>query len=368
MVQSLDKDYIIPNLHLDSMDPQVLPYGDFLNVLTTPTPWIEPGSGQPRRASVNSFGFGGTNAHIIIEKYEPHIHNTVAYLFDDRLSGRLMRSPDLIPEAFSDMKITLPLVFSAASPKSLTGSLEQYAVFLKNDMHRSAELLAWHLFSRQTTHAARKVVIMDTENAADAMLALVKANTAGDQLGSIIQGRQLPRGSCPKILGIFPGQGAQYAAMSKGLFYTNSVYRDTIKVLDSVLQVCPEPPTWSLLEELMKSPGKSLIHTAEISQVLCCALQVGLVDFLNSLGVTFTCVLGHSSGEIGAAYAAGRITATPSSFLTIGGSTHIWPQAIVASRAEWLPVVCQRHKQKTSAPAQIIWEDLYWLPVTHLPL
>lgn len=309
VVQSLDENWIIQNLHLDSINPEVLPFCDHLKVLNEPTCWGKTAPGHPRRASVNSFGFGGTNAHAIIEKYEPHIHNTLAYLFNSSLSNKTQRPLGGLPEAARETEIALPMVFSGASPKSLIAVLERYAVFLKENPNKPSELLAWQLFNHQTTHAVRKVVVVDNADPTATMLSLVEANRATkDQLSGVIRARQLHNGSPPRILGIFTGQGAQYAAMSKGLFRINSVYRDTIKVLDSVLQSCPDPPAWSILGELMKDQETSLIHTAEVLQVLCCALQVGLVNSLSSIGVTFKCVLGHSSGEIGAAYAAGRIT------------------------------------------------------------
>lgn len=305
VVQSLNNDWITPNLHLDSVNPQVLPFYKNLIVVTKPTSWMKPAAGNARRASVNSFGFGGTNCHIIVEKYQFDIHNTMAQPFSGHASLVISRPLDFPRQNLTDVKIVLPLVFSAASQKSLTANLEQHAVFFKKDANTSPELLAWHLFKHQTTHAIRKVVLTRDGQALDAAISLGAA--ASEKTEGVVRGRKAHNGSSPKLLGIFTGQGAQYAAMSRGLFQLNSVYRSTIEALDHVLKTCPDPPTWSLLDELMKGPADSLIHNSEISQVLSCALQVGLVDFLYSIGVTFACVLGHSSGEIGAAYAAGRI-------------------------------------------------------------
>lgn len=305
VVQSLNNDWIIPNLHLNSINPQVLPFYGNLIVVTKPTSWMKPAAGQPRRASVNSFGFGGTNCHIIVEKYQPNIHNPMAQPRSGNTSIVISRPLDISWGNLKEVKIALPLVFSAASPKSLTAKLEQYAVFSKNDANNSPALLAWHLFKHQTTHDIRKLVLLEDDKAFDT--AISSAAVASEKMEGVVRVRKVHGGSSPKLLGIFTGQGAQYASMSRGLFQLNSVYRSTIETLDRVLQTCPDPPSWSLLDELMKGPEDSLIHTSEKSQVLCCALQVGLVDFLYSIGVTFACVLGHSSGEIVAAYAAGRI-------------------------------------------------------------
>ncbi|CAN8104139.1 unnamed protein product [Discula destructiva] len=318
VVQSLDKGAIIPNLHLESINPQVLPFCNKLDIVTDPTVWPEPAPGHPRRGSVNSFGFGGTNSHAIIEKYEPAIHDPAAHRFNDQLRPQILSTLGLpaAPAESNKMEIVLPLVISAATSESLQGNLVSYSKLMEQNNDEQSATLAWQLYKRQTTHTFRKMIIPDPKELAHtqhASMSTAQKSTDTSHMSrsepeGMIRARQLDSGSAPKILGIFTGQGAQHAGMSKGLLRLSSVYKDTIKTLDKYLKDCPDPPSWTIEQELMKDKQASRIDTAEISQVTSCALQIGLVDFLRSLGINFTCVIGHSSGEIGATYAAGRIT------------------------------------------------------------
>jgi acyl transferase domain-containing protein len=103
-------------------------------------------------------------------------------------------------------------------------------------------------------------------------------------------------------------QGAQWHAMGTALF-DYQVFRNTITYLDEVLGLVPKPPTWSLLNILSGNCNTDAIQSGEISQCACTALQVGLVDLLASWSIFPSGVVGHSSGEIAAAYASGRISA-----------------------------------------------------------
>ena len=107
---------------------------------------------------------------------------------------------------------------------------------------------------------------------------------------------------------IFTGQGAQWHTIGAELFEYR-VFRTAIKYLDYVLGVLPNTPSWSLYSILSGDCDPALIQTAEVSQAVCTAVQIGLVDLLALWSVRPSGVAGHSSGEIAAAYASGRITA-----------------------------------------------------------
>lgn len=109
---------------------------------------------------------------------------------------------------------------------------------------------------------------------------------------------------------VFTGQGAQWPAMGAELLSEYRVFRVAIDYLDGVLASLPLPPRWTLRGVLSGEEGDpEIVHAAEVSQTACTALQVGLVDLLASWSVRPVGVAGHSSGEIGAAYASGRVTA-----------------------------------------------------------
>ena len=111
---------------------------------------------------------------------------------------------------------------------------------------------------------------------------------------------------------VFTGQGAQYAGMAKELLSQSQHFRNTIRGLDKVLQALSAPytPSWTLEQTLLDSPKISRINEVTRSQPVCTAVQLGLVDLLRSWGIQPTSVVGHSSGEIAAAYAAGFLSSS----------------------------------------------------------
>lgn len=111
----------------------------------------------------------------------------------------------------------------------------------------------------------------------------------------------------PKIAFVFTGQGAQWHAMGSELMATHDVFAASIKQADETLKALGA--TWSLVEELSRSKEDTQVNKAYLSQPICTAVQVALVDLLCSWNIRPSSVIGHSSGEIGAAYAAGALTA-----------------------------------------------------------
>lgn len=116
------------------------------------------------------------------------------------------------------------------------------------------------------------------------------------------------RASPPRILGIFTGQGAQWAGMARVLMRFPAAV-DIIDGLERSLAELPDPPPWSLKTELAADALSSRVKEAAIAQPLCTAAQILLVELLRAAGVRFSTVVGHSSGEIAAAFAAGWLSA-----------------------------------------------------------
>lgn len=112
-----------------------------------------------------------------------------------------------------------------------------------------------------------------------------------------------------KIGFICTGQGAQWAGMGAELFAEFASYRQSIKSLDRILSKLPDPPKWTIESALLEPAASSRVNEPEFSQPLCTALQIGLVNLLSSWNVKPVATVGHSSGEIAAAYAAGVHTA-----------------------------------------------------------
>ncbi|KAL4933195.1 acyl transferase domain-containing protein [Aspergillus undulatus] len=116
----------------------------------------------------------------------------------------------------------------------------------------------------------------------------------------------------PEVTFVFTGQGAQWPAMGKMLILTYERFRRTIRLLDQSLQSLHKPPAWSLQDLLSKDAAPGELNKAELAQPLCCAIHIGLVDLFAEWDIAPASVIGHSSGEIAAAYAAGALTAEDS--------------------------------------------------------
>ncbi|KAI0403744.1 polyketide synthase PksB [Xylaria palmicola] len=277
-----------PNLHFSQLSPKVEPFYGNLHIPTEATSWPIVGPGQVRRVSINSFGFGGTNAHAIIETYEAQS-----------------------PAACDGGKSTLftPLTFSAASKTALLKMLSDYSAYLDQNPDVKLSDLAWTLQDRRSVFPYRKVVAgTDLESLAKKLATFVGSPTSVHPDLSV---RHPKLSENPRILGVFTGQGAQWPRMGAILLESSAYARQRISELDSALQSLPEEdrPRWTILNELLAGIGDSRISEAALSQPLCTAVQILLVDILHTVAVTFTAVTGHSSGEIGAAYAAGLLSA-----------------------------------------------------------
>lgn len=116
-------------------------------------------------------------------------------------------------------------------------------------------------------------------------------------------------GTAPPFAFVFTGQGSQWPGMCRELFSEFSVFKNAISEMDSVLRTIPHSPSWSLKDAIMDIENPELMHTPQRSQPCCTAIQVALVQLLESWGIFPEMTVGHSSGEIAGAFAAGHISA-----------------------------------------------------------
>lgn len=285
-----------PNMLFDQLSDQVAPFYRNVEILRTAKPW--PGTAGVRRASVNSFGFGGGNAHCILESYGGK----------SSVNGTSPQKP----------YVFTPFVFSAVSETSLCAMLSDYLAFLEAegedvDPHN----LAWVLRQRRSTFSWRA-----SFSATSVEHLRVKLRGTLEKEPSVI-GIKAPSDST-RLVGVFTGQGAQYARMGAEIMEHSEMALHTIKRLESYLAEIPESerPSWSLLAEILAGPPESRVQEAAISQPLCTAIQILLVDMLRAAGVQLAAVIGHSSGEIGAAYAAGYLSARGAMYVSYFRGLH----------------------------------------------
>ncbi|EHA27435.1 hypothetical protein ASPNIDRAFT_128601, partial [Aspergillus niger ATCC 1015] len=280
---------IPPNLHLKTLNPEIVPYYGKLQIAKTAQDWPALPAGAVRRASINSFGFGGTNAHAIIEAYEPKVSPVQA-------------------QAAAKAAIALPLTFSATTETSLTNLMAKYVEYLTENPDVDLTSLAFTLHDRRSTFAYRSHIAgQSVEEILPKLQKAVEEQQSGNS-ASVVRGTSAKK----HLLGVFTGQGAQWATMGRELIRASKFAQDIIGKLEQSLAELPasDRPSWSIMEQLMADPAQSRIAEGEVSQPLCTAVQVVLVEVLKRAGITFDVVVGHSSGEIGAAYAAGFFSAT----------------------------------------------------------
>lgn len=267
---------IPPNLLFDKLNPAIEPFYTGLEVpVGKAIPW--PTAATTRRVSVNSFGFGGTNAHAIVEGYHRE------------------------EEHVGSINPPLPYTFSATTKAALQRMLTDFADCLEKKTIASEHDLAFTLNVRRSLLPVRAVFA--ARGPAD-LAQQIRQALLGNAGVVVNNDRPL------RILGVFAGQGAQWAGMARHLANDVPLVAQRLAELDAVLAQLPseDRPSWSLREELTKVRG-SRLHLAEFAQPLCTALQIIQVDLLAAANIYFAAVVGHSSGEIAAAYAAGLLSA-----------------------------------------------------------
>ncbi|KAK9424108.1 hypothetical protein SUNI508_03596 [Seiridium unicorne] len=316
---------VIPkHVNFETRNPAIHFHDWKVKVPINNTPW--PISGL-RRASINSFGFGGTNAHIVIDDAAHYLadqglcahHSTTLSkdIMDPSVSDRHLAATVLevqkrkcqINQQAKDYDMPCPdldshvFVFSAHEQSSLLRMLQNQAQYLVKNRETILKNpcflqdLAYTLGCRRTKLKWKTSV---TAKSVDELVEKLQASS----------GKNFSRTSGDKPLNIafvFSGQGAQWHAMGRELLAFD-IYLESIAAASEYMTT-RLGSHFSLLGELLKDEDCSQINRPEISHPATTAVQVALVDLLvHRCGIIPSSVVGHSSGEIAAAYASGMIS------------------------------------------------------------
>lgn len=261
------------------LNPKIPWEASRLTVPNDPASWQED---RYERVSVNSFGIGGTNAHVVIDS------GASFGVGKKTETGNALKKFNVVQDT------SQLLVLSANTPASLQSMIKQYQDFLdKASDSLNISDVAYTLANKRE-HLPYRSFILSGKDSLGAVAPPSTSSKAGNN---------------PSIVMVFTGQGAQWPQMGRELLRTNTVFRDAIRSLDRDLQALDIRPVWKIEDELLKPTSKSRINEAEFSQPLCTALQIALVETFRAVGVEADAVVGHSSGEIAGAYAAGALTA-----------------------------------------------------------
>lgn len=263
------------SLHFKEPNPKI-PWSSLgLEIQTRLTPW--PDSREPAFAAVNSFGITGTNAHIVLEE-APQVSKQ-----------NIDKNP---PDAY-----LLPL--SAQTPEALRALVDAYLDFLGKKNIPALQDICYTAACRRSHHQERLAV---TGNSHRELTDQLSSHREGEPA---IKRIQLDEQS--KVAFVFPGQGGQWLGMGRQMLEQNQIFQNVLERCDQSIRLWAD---WSLLEQLtldQDSPDYRLEEISVIQPVLF-AMQIALAAVWQSWGIEPAAVVGHSMGEVAAAYVAGALS------------------------------------------------------------
>ncbi len=275
MVMAMRHGILPKTLHVDEPSSKVDWSTGAVELLTQAREW--PRNGQPRRAGVSAFGMSGTNAHVILEHVPEPVTESV------RVSGEGSGG-------------VVPLVVSGCGVQGVRGQAGRLAVFVEQRPEIGLGDVGWSLVSARAVLADRAVVLAADRQAALTGLA---ALARGESAPGVVVGTADVAG---KVVFVFPGQGAQWVGMGQELLCASPVFADSMDRCAAALAPWVD---WSLIEVL---GDDSALARVDVVQPVSWAVMVSLAQLWSSLGIAPDAVVGHSQGEIAAAYVAGGLS------------------------------------------------------------
>jgi len=272
---------IPPNLHFHTPNPKINFRKLKLKIPQRLTQWPQK---YPLFAAVNSFGFGGSNAHLVLEAFPEDCIG-----LNSEAQNKNNRS-----EIFS---------ISACNQESLKHYAQKCLDFLSGKQWEKYSLheICGASIKKRYAHGHRLSITADsTRKLAECLTTFQKSETAPGMTSSeSITPEQ------PKIVFVFSGQGPQWWAMGRELLSQEPVFRKAILQCHNILSKYAE---WSLLDELSADEKTSRLHKTSIAQPAIFALQFALLKLWASWGIYPDTAVGHSVGEVAAAYVSGILT------------------------------------------------------------
>jgi myxalamid-type polyketide synthase MxaE and MxaD len=256
-----------PTLHFAQPNP-LIPFGELFEVRRQAGPW--PQEGERRIAAVSGFGFGGSNAHVVLEAAPP-----------ERAGPPVLEPPYLLP-------------VSARSPQALQALAASYRDRMASDFV-APDAICFTAATRRSHHGFRLAVT--GESASDLRGDLDRRLADAAHCGS-----QPDDG---RLVFVFSGQGSHWPAMGRRAYVRFPVFREA---LEQVSGLFAAHTGWSLADQLVKEEGTSRLDRTEFAQPAIFAIQTALAALWRSWGIVPDLVIGHSLGEAAAAVAAGALS------------------------------------------------------------
>jgi acyl transferase domain-containing protein len=279
---SLQHEEIFPSIHFTQLNPAIDLGQAPVRVAAERILW--PRTDTPRLAGINSFGYSGTNAHMIVQE---------APL---QTNGHSKQSSSKEPSLFD--KAGELVVISAKSQDSLDGLADQWIDYLAQENKNSLRDIAFTAALARTQLNHRLAIVgKDKEEIRQKLQTWRDGRTPkGMAHGQIFAKVK------PKIAFIFTGQGSQYADMGRELYENEPRFAETIHRLASIMDPELGAP---LLEVLFGEKSAEYLENTRYVQPALFAIEYALADLLRHLGIEPSYAIGHSVGEIVAACIAG---------------------------------------------------------------
>jgi acyl transferase domain-containing protein/acyl carrier protein len=283
MVAALQHDLLPRTLHVEERSEEVDWSAGAVSLLTEEVPWLR--NGRPRRAGVSSFGVSGTNAHVIIEE--------ASGADEPRHAEGGARADQHSP---SDV---VAWVLSARGAGALRAHAERLRSFVASEEGVDVGDVGFSLAGRSTLED--RAVVLGGER--DQLLAGLGTVSTGQTAPNVIEGVASTAGRSVAFL--FTGQGAQRMGMGRELYQTFPAFRSALEEVSSELDAHLGRPLLEVLFADEDSPDALLLDETMFAQASLFAVEVSLLRLLEAWGVRPDYLIGHSIGELTAAFAAG---------------------------------------------------------------
>ncbi|MES9993877.1 MAG: type I polyketide synthase [Candidatus Thiodiazotropha sp.] len=277
----LQHNEVPPQANLVELNPTI-PFDD-LGLRVVRTREELPVDERPVYVGVNSFGYGGTNAHVILERAPRQDANVT-----DIGSARHADHPEI-------------LTLSARDPAALTELAKAYAELLENEDAPDLRNVCYSASVHRPHHEHRLATV--ASSAVEMSLELSDFAESGVSAQSSTGTTHAKSRQDPVF--VFSGMGPQWWGMGRELFANEPVFEKSAKSVDRIFR---DIAGWSILEEMLAEESESRMEETQIAQPANFLLQVGLADLLSSWGVVPSAIIGHSVGEVSAAYVSGALS------------------------------------------------------------
>ncbi|HEX6523866.1 MAG TPA: type I polyketide synthase [Streptosporangiaceae bacterium] len=295
MVMAMRHGTLPRTLHTDQPTPHVDWATGAVALLTEPVPWPE--NGHPRRAGISSFGVSGTNAHLIVEA--PPSDSSA-----DETSS--------VPAQPAD--VTAWLV-SAKTNSALRNQALRLKKFVTNSPDISPADVGYALATTRTHHPHRAAIVGASR---DEIVRGLDALVNDESDGALVRG--ILGAEHSRIAFLFSGHGSQWPGMADHLMEHSPAFRDSVDACDAALRPYLN---WSVADVLRSRPGGEPLDRLDVTQPVLFTMMVSLAAMWRSFGVVPSAVVGHSQGEVAAAYLAGALSLDDASCV-IANRSRIW--------------------------------------------